>query len=197
MACSGRSSARQDRCEQRRQATRARGDSRPFWDAVVGTRMRCAILCASTPLKHWPTTTRFWSLTKPVFSSKEKDLAALAVSIRAEPARCPDRQSRVGLQAEGLRARSQIVRLVFLPAMFHVTAMRSSIGRFICPRPRCSVPECDGARLSLTRQDEDALWQAFFTAAPERRREFEPNSKRRKRRPVSSPVNTASTSKRS
>ena len=32
----------------------------------------------------------------------------------------------------------------------------------------------------LIRQGEDALWQAFFTAAPARRRVFEPNSKRRK-----------------
>ena len=38
------------------------------------------------------------------------------------------------------------------------------------------VPACDGA--SLSRQEEDALWQAFFMAAPERRREFEPSSRR-------------------
>jgi len=30
-------------------------------------------------------------------------------------------------------------------------------------------------------QEEDGLWQAFFTAAPARRRVFEPSSKRRKR----------------
>ena len=60
---------------------------------------------------------------------------------------------------------------------------------------RCSVPGCDGANSSLTSQEEEALWQAFFTAAPARRREFEPSSKRRKRRPGSSPVNTALTSK--
>jgi integrase-like protein len=33
---------------------------------------------------------------------------------------------------------------------------------------RCSVPECDGANSPLTRQEEDALWEAFFTAAPAR-----------------------------
>ena len=47
---------------------------------------------------------------------------------------------------------------------------------------KCVVPECSGASSALTRQGEKALWQAFFTAAPEQRREFEPNSKRRKRR---------------
>src|SRR4051812_14956313 len=31
--------------------------------------------------------------------------------------------------------------------------------------PSCSVPECDGAKSPLTRQEEEALWQAFFTAA--------------------------------
>jgi hypothetical protein len=35
---------------------------------------------------------------------------------------------------------------------------------------RCVVPDCDGASLRLIRQGEDALWQAFFTAAPVRRR---------------------------
>ena len=50
---------------------------------------------------------------------------------------------------------------------------------------RCLVPGSRGAKLS--REAEEALWQAFFTAAPEQRREFEPNSKRRKRRRASSP----------
>jgi K+-sensing histidine kinase KdpD len=68
-------------------------------------------------------------------------------------------------------------------------------GLFELSVSRCSVLECDGANSALTRQEEDALWQAFFTAAPARRREFEPSSKRRKRRPVSSPANTALTSK--
>ena len=40
----------------------------------------------------------------------------------------------------------------------------------------CVVPDCDGASLPLIRQEEDALWQAFFTAAPARRRIFEPSS---------------------
>jgi hypothetical protein len=38
---------------------------------------------------------------------------------------------------------------------------------------RCLVPECRDA--SLTREGEEALWQAFFMAAPARRREFEPS----------------------
>src|SRR5258705_1121558 len=54
---------------------------------------------------------------------------------------------------------------------------------------RCLVPESRGA--ILTRQSEGALWQTFFTAAPVQRREFDPSSKRRKRRPVVSPVVTA------
>ncbi len=43
---------------------------------------------------------------------------------------------------------------------------------------------------ALTREGEEALWQAVFTAAPERRREFEPSSKRRKRRPAPWPCAT-------
>src|SRR5258706_5355892 len=54
---------------------------------------------------------------------------------------------------------------------------------------RCLVPESRGA--ILTRESEGALWQTFFTAAPVQRREFDPSSKRRKRRPVVSPVVTA------
>ena len=45
---------------------------------------------------------------------------------------------------------------------------------------RCLVPESRDA--TLTREAEEALWQSVFTAQPERRREFEPSSKRRKRR---------------
>jgi MFS family permease len=44
----------------------------------------------------------------------------------------------------------------------------------------CLVPESRDA--TLTRDGEEALWQAVFMAAPERHREFEPSSKRRKRR---------------
>jgi hypothetical protein len=49
---------------------------------------------------------------------------------------------------------------------------------------RCVVPGCDGACSVLTRQEEDALWRQAFMAQPARRREFEPSSKRRKRRPA-------------
>jgi hypothetical protein len=49
---------------------------------------------------------------------------------------------------------------------------------------RCSIPDFDGASLILRRQEEDVRWDAFFTAAPARRRVFEPNSKRRKRAAV-------------
>ncbi|OYR22308.1 transcriptional regulators family protein [Brucella grignonensis] len=56
---------------------------------------------------------------------------------------------------------------------------------------RCVVPDCDGASLILSRQDEDVLWQVFFTAAPARRRIFEPSSKRRKRAPGPLPPATA------
>src|SRR4051812_25009659 len=47
----------------------------------------------------------------------------------------------------------------------------------------CVVPESRGA---LSRDEEDALWQEFYTAAPAQRRVFEPSSKRRKKRPASS-----------
>ncbi len=52
--------------------------------------------------------------------------------------------------------------------------------RFRDARSSCLVPESRDA--NLTREGEEALWQAVFTAQPERRREFEPSSKRRKRR---------------
>src|SRR5829696_7402590 len=55
--------------------------------------------------------------------------------------------------------------------------------------PRCLVPESGGA--FLTREGEDALWQQVVMVQPARRREFEPSSKRRKRRPASSPPGTA------
>src|SRR5215208_1984825 len=41
------------------------------------------------------------------------------------------------------------------------------------------------------REGEDALWQQVFMVQPARRREFEPSSKRRKRRPASSSPGTA------
>ena len=56
----------------------------------------------------------------------------------------------------------------------------------------CLVPRCDGALSFLTRQEEDALWQVFFTAAPEQHRAFEPSSKKRKRRPVPPPDSSIS-----
>jgi acyl-CoA synthetase (AMP-forming)/AMP-acid ligase II len=33
-------------------------------------------------------------------------------------------------------------------------------------KPSCVVPECDGASSILTRQEENGLGQAFFTATP-------------------------------
>jgi transposase len=51
----------------------------------------------------------------------------------------------------------------------------------------CAVPGCGGA---FSHEQEDALWQQVFTAQPARRREFEPSSKRRKRRPASWPPAT-------
>src|SRR5829696_8071874 len=58
-------------------------------------------------------------------------------------------------------------------------------------RSRCTVPDCDGASSFLSRQEEDALWQTFFMAAPARRRVFEPSSKRRKRASGPWPRDTA------
>ena len=52
----------------------------------------------------------------------------------------------------------------------------------------CVVPGCRGAS---SREQEDALWHQVFTAQPARRREFEPSSKRRKRRPAPWPPATA------
>ena len=54
-----------------------------------------------------------------------------------------------------------------------------------CNMSRCLVPESRGA--TLTREGEEALWQAVLTAQPGQRREFEPSSKRRKKRPASWP----------
>ena len=52
----------------------------------------------------------------------------------------------------------------------------------------CLVPGSRDA--TLTRKGEEALWQAVFMAAPERRREFEPSSERRKKRPAPWPSAT-------
>jgi hypothetical protein len=54
---------------------------------------------------------------------------------------------------------------------------------WVVPEPLqgCVVPGSSGA--SLAREGEDALWQQVFTAQPERRRVFEPSSKRRKKAP--------------
>ena len=54
---------------------------------------------------------------------------------------------------------------------------------------RCLVPERRDAL--LTREGEEALWQAVFTAQPGQRREFEPSSKRRKKRAAPWPSATA------
>jgi hypothetical protein len=43
----------------------------------------------------------------------------------------------------------------------------------------CLVPKSRDA--TLTREGEEALWQAVFMVQPEQRREFEPSSKRRKK----------------
>ena len=56
------------------------------------------------------------------------------------------------------------------------------------PITNCLVPESHDA--ILTRDSEEALWQTFFTAAPAQRREFEPSSKRRKRRAAPLPGGT-------
>ena len=50
---------------------------------------------------------------------------------------------------------------------------------------RCLVPKSRDA--SLTPEMEEALWQAVFMVQPGQRREFEPSSKRRKKRAVSWP----------
>ncbi len=72
-----------------------------------------------------------------------------------------------------------------MPRHLHVVSDFEAIGM----TARCAVPGSSGA--FLTREGEDALWQQVFTAQPERRREFEPSSKRRKRRVASLPPDTA------
>jgi len=56
------------------------------------------------------------------------------------------------------------------------------------------VLECGRA---LSREQEDALWLQVLTAQPARHGEFEPSSKRRKKRPVAWPPATAWTWRRS
>ena len=46
----------------------------------------------------------------------------------------------------------------------------------------CLVPE--SRNTTVPREGEEALWQAVFMVQPEQRREFEPSSKRRKKRAV-------------
>ncbi len=78
---------------------------------------------------------------------------------------------------------------------FDVDAVYELHGRALVGLPpnslmaRCLVPESRAA--TLTREGEEALWQAAFTAQPERRREFEPSSKRRKKRAAPWPSATA------
>ena len=55
--------------------------------------------------------------------------------------------------------------------------------------PRCLVPQSRDA--TVTREGEEALWQAVFMVQPGQRREFEPSSKRRKKRPAAWPSATA------
>ena len=62
-------------------------------------------------------------------------------------------------------------------------------GHDICCHGWCLVPGSRDA--TLTREAEEALWQAVFMAQPEQRREFEPSSKRRKRRLAPWPAATA------
>jgi hypothetical protein len=81
-----------------------------------------------------------------------------------------------------------------LPLDFAQLLLLASPRRPVAPMPsaaRCVVPESDGASSILSRQEEDALWEAFFTAAPARRRVFEPSSKRRKRAPGPLPLDIA------
>jgi hypothetical protein len=76
-------------------------------------------------------------------------------------------------------ALGNLVRFILLPGQRHdIVGVEPLI-------ENCLVPGSRDAKLS--REAEEALWQAFFTAAPGQRREFEPNSKRRKRRRASSP----------
>jgi len=77
---------------------------------------------------------------------------------------------------------SAILAAIFGVSMISYAVVEAPARRWL----KCSVPESRGA--ILTRESEEALWQTFFTAAPAQRREFEPSSKRRKRRPVSSPA---------
>ena len=100
----------------------------------------------------------------------------------------------------GSADRRETRRFVPLPLVRRPTALRPRLPafrlhdaavialRFRDARSRCLVPGSCGA--TLTREEEEALWQAVFTAAPEQRREFEPSSRRRKRRPASWPSAT-------
>jgi hypothetical protein len=70
------------------------------------------------------------------------------------------------------------------------TSKHTPVTYFASSDARCVVSESDGASSILNRQEEDALWEAFLTAAPARRRVFEPSSKRRKRAPGPLPLDS-------
>jgi len=80
----------------------------------------------------------------------------------------------------------QAMNLIAAPGLVLVLALAA-----VQASAKCAVPDFDGASSILSRQEEDALWQVFFTAAPARRRVFEPSSKRRKRAPGPLPPSTA------
>jgi ribosomal protein L37AE/L43A len=76
---------------------------------------------------------------------------------------------------------------VFQDTKLPLTVWFAAIHHLTQSRNGCAVPECRGA---FSREQEDALWHQVFTAQPARRREFEPSSKRRKKRPASLPPAT-------
>ena len=59
--------ARPAGCGPRRPGIRGRGGSRRFSGGGAGTPMHCATPCANTLLRRWPTRTRRWCWTRPVF----------------------------------------------------------------------------------------------------------------------------------
>src|SRR3954468_4982658 len=79
----------------------------------------------------------------------------------------------------------------FDPQPFHLDEKAAQETMFRGLAASCAVPDCDGASSFLSRQEEDALWQRFFMAAPARRRVFVPSSKGRKRAPGPWPPGTA------
>ena len=69
---------------------------------------------------------------------------------------------------------------VLMKYAFHLT--RPSFDDPLLALTTCMVPESRDVIVST--EEEKALWQTCFTAAPERHREFEPSSKGRKKRPA-------------